>query len=336
MSDEWRNMLRRVTLVVFILWLIQRFRRWRTKFVQKLASRSRIIETPHGKIEYVLRGKSNKTILIVHGSPGGCDFWHIYEDLRKEGYTLLCPSRPGYLQTPLQSGRSLTEQAQLIIALLDTLAIAEVAVIAFSGGAPLALHLVEVYPERIKAMIIESGVTHRITIANTPEAWLMSLMRATSIVQRIVYWLTRYIVRAIPSIALWMTFWFTTSHSWHGIWRCMRHIVTHPRQLRLFLHLFDANLPFSHRWAGYANDVEQLEKLPIFAFENMTQPTLILHSLYDMDVPFEHAQTLAHQLPNAQAVFLDGCGHFIWLGQQRQHVLEVRQQFLAAHYSSID
>ncbi len=46
--------------------------------------------------------------------------------LDENKYKLICPSRPGYLQTPLESGKTLEEQADLFAALLDKLGIEKV------------------------------------------------------------------------------------------------------------------------------------------------------------------------------------------------------------------
>jgi hypothetical protein len=49
-------------------------------------------------------------------------------------YRALTCSRPGYLNTPLASGRGLAEQADLFAALLDALAIERVSVVTVSAG----------------------------------------------------------------------------------------------------------------------------------------------------------------------------------------------------------
>ena len=40
-----------------------------------------------------------------------------------EGYRVLTPSRPGYLRTPLEVGKTAAEQARAFSALLDTIGI---------------------------------------------------------------------------------------------------------------------------------------------------------------------------------------------------------------------
>ena len=60
----------------------------------------------------------------------------------KVGFRVIVPSRPGYLRTPLTSGRTPGEQATLIAALLDTLGIERGALYAYSqGGASFAVRL---------------------------------------------------------------------------------------------------------------------------------------------------------------------------------------------------
>ena len=62
--------------------------------------------------------------LSVHGGLGGADQGRLIADwLAGEGYRILSPSRPGYLGTPLASGATVEEQADLLAALHDTLEI---------------------------------------------------------------------------------------------------------------------------------------------------------------------------------------------------------------------
>ncbi len=60
-------------------------------------------------------------VLSVHGTPGGYD-----QRLGMDGFRILAPSRPGYLRTPIDAGRTPREQADVYAALLDALSIDEV------------------------------------------------------------------------------------------------------------------------------------------------------------------------------------------------------------------
>jgi pimeloyl-ACP methyl ester carboxylesterase len=82
-------------------------------------------------MEYVLKGDHGPIMLFLHGAPGGYDA----APDAGENFRLLAPSRPGYLSTPLETGRTPAEQARAYAALLDALEIREpVLVMAPSGG----------------------------------------------------------------------------------------------------------------------------------------------------------------------------------------------------------
>ncbi len=67
-------------------------------------------------------------------------------------------SRPGYLGTPLASGRSPADQARLYAALLGALGVRRAAVLAVSGGGPSALEFARLFPERCWAAVVVSSV----------------------------------------------------------------------------------------------------------------------------------------------------------------------------------
>jgi pimeloyl-ACP methyl ester carboxylesterase len=107
-----------------------------------LSKYSEVASTAVGPIEYAIQGQG-PVVLAIHGTPGGYDhsLW-LCKDMADSGqFTLLSVSRPGYGRTPLSAGKSPAEQADALVALLDSLGIKKVAAVAFSGGGPAALQL---------------------------------------------------------------------------------------------------------------------------------------------------------------------------------------------------
>lgn len=82
-----------------------------------------------------------------------CDF------LIQAGYRVIVPSRPGYLRTPLSSGSKPTEQARLLVCLLDSLGIDQVALYAYSQGGSSSLEFAWAYPQRCAGLILFSAIT---------------------------------------------------------------------------------------------------------------------------------------------------------------------------------
>jgi pimeloyl-ACP methyl ester carboxylesterase len=84
----------------------------------------RVIETAVGRVEFDLTGGEGPVVLSSHGGIGGVDQARVMLGwLDPTHYRLLSVSRPGYLNTPLASGQSFEEQADLFAALLDALGI---------------------------------------------------------------------------------------------------------------------------------------------------------------------------------------------------------------------
>ena len=60
------------------------------------------MKTSFGRIEYWLGGQG-PVLVALHGAPGGYDqTLAMYGNLLHTGCRLICPSRPGYLGTPLE------------------------------------------------------------------------------------------------------------------------------------------------------------------------------------------------------------------------------------------
>jgi hypothetical protein len=75
-------------------------------------------------VEFDLTGGEGSVVLSSHGGIGGVDQARVMLGwLDPTHYRLLSVSRPGYLNTPLASGQSFEEQADLFAALLDALGI---------------------------------------------------------------------------------------------------------------------------------------------------------------------------------------------------------------------
>src|SRR5262249_36370754 len=70
------------------------------------------------------------------------------------GVRTIAVSRPGYLRTPLSSGATFEQQADLFAALLDKLKIKRVVVLASSGGGYPGLQFALRHPDRCIALVM--------------------------------------------------------------------------------------------------------------------------------------------------------------------------------------
>src|SRR5688500_11640845 len=72
----------------------------------RVSTGSQVIQTPCGAIEYALAG-SGPPLLMIHGAGGGFDQGLEFgAPLARAGFTVIAPSRFGYLQTPLPDDAS--------------------------------------------------------------------------------------------------------------------------------------------------------------------------------------------------------------------------------------
>ena len=83
---------------------------WRWRVLAQVRRGSEIAQTRQGPVEFARSG-TGAVILNLHGGATGYDqtlalSWNVHE----AGFTVLTPSRPGYLRTPLTTGDS-PEQA---------------------------------------------------------------------------------------------------------------------------------------------------------------------------------------------------------------------------------
>ena len=132
---------------------------YKKKFKAELEANSEIIETKKGPVEINRKGNA-PYMLCFHGTPGIHDGQSNYfEYLTSQGIGVIAPSRPGYGRTPLSSGKTFEEAADLMAAMLDELNIDKVLVYGISGGGPITLIFAQRHPDRCYGCMTEVGVT---------------------------------------------------------------------------------------------------------------------------------------------------------------------------------
>src|SRR5262245_53758090 len=128
---------------------------------------STIVDTSLGKVEYIDQGHG-PTVLFVHGSPGGCDQGAVMtEFLVERGFRTISISRPGYLGTPLSDRVAKPDQqADLEVALMDSLRIDTFGVMCWSGGGPSSYRLAAKHPDRVSALVTLAAASKNYEFAN--------------------------------------------------------------------------------------------------------------------------------------------------------------------------
>jgi pimeloyl-ACP methyl ester carboxylesterase len=281
-----------LTLVVVALAaaVVFRYLRWRSTTLRALREESRVAETRVGPVEYALKGDAGPVTLFLHGMPGGYN----QAPAQREGIRLLAPSRPGYLATPLEAGRTPEEQAHACAALLDALDLDEVLVMGASGGGPSAVAFAATYPDRTVGLILLEAITQSFPNAGK----IMPVLRSD-----FLYWFS---VGAI---------WKTAGSQ--GLIAAQipdknnqRRILDNPARLAAFESIIWSIRPMSLRLDGYRNDLAQINELSL-PFGQITSPTLIIHGTADALVPFEQSEKTAMQIAGAELHAVEGADHMM-------------------------
>nr|HPO50338.1 alpha/beta fold hydrolase [Spirochaetota bacterium] len=127
----------------------------------------KICETEKGTVEYFLKGNGT-TVLIVHGGHDSCRGDYMNDNLLENNFSVLIPTRPGYRGTPISSGKTAKDTADLFASLLKKLGIKKVFLIGNSAGGPVALEFAKLYPEIVEKLVLEAAVVkpwfHRLTV----------------------------------------------------------------------------------------------------------------------------------------------------------------------------
>lgn len=132
---------------------------WRRRRLAQLGHCGQVAETACGPVEYSVVG-SGPVILHFHAGAAGCDqTLALSWDLQADGFTVLTPSRPGYLRTPLSTGAAPEQAADAVAALLQLLELDRVVVMGTSGGGPTALQFAIRHPTIAVGLILQSAVS---------------------------------------------------------------------------------------------------------------------------------------------------------------------------------
>jgi pimeloyl-ACP methyl ester carboxylesterase len=222
--------------------------------------------------------------------------------LPEAGFRVIAPSRPGYLGTPLTAADATPdEQADLWVALMDSLAIDRFGVLCWSGGGPSSYSLTIAHPERVTALValaavskpyeFETGLTSRM-LAGRIGKWTIELMARLS---------KRQLVKMVVSEE--------GDLDKHQIKTLTDHICDHPAKRDFVVALSKTVVA---RKVGLGNDQEQFRKVSL-DLPRITTPTLLVHGTVDTDVKPEYSEHALAQISGAEIVRVnDGTHLAVW------------------------
>lgn len=260
----------------------------------RLTGGSKIITTSQGPIEYATAGEGDP-IIVVHGAGGGYDQGLlISEAWVGNDYRRIAVSRFGYLRSPLPTEPSHSLQADIFAELLDSMEIGKAVIMGASAGGPSTLQFALRHPDRCRAVILVSAISHE----HPPLTWHHNLVFDLIFSSDLIYW---SLVNFLPS-AFYSAFGIPSEVQ----------ASLNPAQRDSISYFFHSILPVSLRKEGMAYDrtARDLD----FAVERVKAPILLIHAEDDNIAPFANAEYIKEKIPNAKTLIFKTGGHLL-IGQ---------------------
>lgn len=253
---------------------------------------SEILKTPDGEIEYAVKGEGTP-VLLLHGAGGGFDqgLW-MRKVFLEDKYKFISVSRYGFLRSPIPDNASIKNQAALYPALLDDLNVTKVILVAGSAGGASAIQFANDYPEKISALILLFAVS-------MPEPG--GDVETTNI--KIIH----LIQQSDYSYWIFSEFMQSSILDLMGVPEDVFKSFD-PEQKQFAREMLDVMHPMTQRYKGTMNDAKMLY-LEKISTENITSPTLILHSKDDALVNFAHALNSHNKIKQSKLILLETGGH---------------------------
>jgi pimeloyl-ACP methyl ester carboxylesterase len=288
--------------------------------------RSFLLITALGPVEYAAAGEG-RPVLYFHGTGAANDLIFCIEGaLLAEGFQLMVPNRPGYGRTPLSSGRSSSDCADLAAALLDELGITKVVVMGCSGGGLFAARFAERHPAKSLCLVLQCAPTHR---WDAPE-WLPEHSRWTYPILR------RRLSRRLLLAAYRWNLKFAEPLALLRLETGRRFDEAGGNQAALELCQVTLRCmkECQRRSAGFDNDVKILLQEDLLLPGAVTCPTLVIHDDLDPLAPVAHRDWSIACIPHAERCDVHALGHLIWIGADAEAMHRERVEFMRRHVGS--
>ncbi|MHB8383192.1 MAG: alpha/beta fold hydrolase [Candidatus Binataceae bacterium] len=289
--------------------------------------RSEIASTEAGPIEYFTDG-DGPVVLGFHGTPGGYDqIALVASNVVAAGFRIVGWSRPGYLRTPIDVGKTPLEQADAAARLLDTLGIARVCVSGASGGGPSAYSFAARHPDRVWALIAECAISKRFRDDLSAIQRAMLRMAMNDFTTGMIDW---FAARYPGAIARQMVRVEGTLDR-NGARALAAQIAADPAKQHFVRGLIASFSPLTLRKRGLLNDLEQFARIDGLGLEQIRCPALIIHGVNDDAVNFSHGEFAARAIPGAKFIRVEGAPHLLWISQDAAELARRRIEFLRQH-----
>ncbi len=269
----------------------------------------KIAQTAKGPIEYRLEG-SGPIVIVLNGGHCSRETRLSHEKLTEHGFSVLTPSRPGYDSTPSDVGQSAQAAADALAALLDTLQIETVDVIAISAAGPTALAFAQQHANRVRKLILESAVTTDWDERIKSRARI-GFGRAAKVTWTVLHGM----LKLFPVVILKVLMRDLTVLDVNMVLKRMS-----PDDLAFVKRM----LHTSQASTGFLNDIEHQVK----NLATITKPVLTMYSPNDATVSPRNAQRIASEITTSELYEVPSDTHLIWIGSSAKDVWQKRLSFL--------
>ena len=154
-----------------------------------------IVDVDGVPIHYIERGSGPAAAALIHGFLGHTySFRYLIPELAKDRRVVAVDLKgSGYSSRPEKGDYSLTEQARLVIRLMDKLGIDRASVVGHSLGGEVAMRLAANWPERVEKLVLAASVSGDripslpVTPLIKPILWLIGRLFGRRIFRRQFY-----------------------------------------------------------------------------------------------------------------------------------------------------
>ena len=154
-----------------------------------------IVDVDGVPIHYIERGSGPAAAALIHGFLGHTySFRYLIPELAKDRRVVAVDLKgSGYSSRPQKGDYSLTEQARLVIRLMDKLGIDRASVVGHSLGGEVAMRLAANWPERVEKLVLAASVSGDripslpVTPLIKPILWLIGRLFGRRIFRRQFY-----------------------------------------------------------------------------------------------------------------------------------------------------
>ena len=292
-------------LVVFVsVFLFFHLEKYST--LKELEKNSQILDTRLGQIEYSDSLNEGPVILHIHGSPGGYD-----QVFGLDEYKVISPSRPGYLRTPITSGRTPEEQADLYKALLEELSIDSVIIWGSSGGGPSAIEFAIKYPESTRGLILFEALTGPWLEAKEIDKYFLSASDFSlwfSLKLSEIFGKKNLVSFVVPDVSN------------------QNLILSDEISFKELKKLIWTIWPITKRQRGFSNDAEMFFDLNL-DLQKISSPTIAIHGTKDINVDISHSIKLIEAVKSSKLHKIIGADHYMSFSH-RSEINEIIEEFI--------